>query len=102
MPLPDEARSRRQRRNWRPADPPRGALDSSAFKLHDLRNYDEYTYFHSVNVCVLGTTLFHDYVRDEPELLDFGIGLLLHDIGKSKIDLKILNKPGRLTEEEFA
>jgi HD-GYP domain-containing protein (c-di-GMP phosphodiesterase class II) len=77
-------------------------LDSSAFKLRDLRNYDEYTYFHSVNVTVLAVTLFHDYVRDEAELLDMGIGMLLHDIGKSKIDLKILNKPGRLTEEEFA
>jgi HD-GYP domain-containing protein (c-di-GMP phosphodiesterase class II) len=35
-------------------------------------------------------------------LLELGIGMLLHDIGKSKIDLKILNKPGRLTEDEFA
>lgn len=77
-------------------------LDTAAFKLRDLRNYDEYTYFHSVNVTVLAVTLFRDYVKDEAELLELGIGMLLHDIGKSKIDLKILNKPGRLTEEEFA
>lgn len=77
-------------------------LDSAAFKLRDLRNYDEYTYFHSVNVTVLAVTLFRDYVKDEAELLELGIGMLLHDIGKSKIDLKILNKPGRLSEDEFA
>jgi HD-GYP domain-containing protein (c-di-GMP phosphodiesterase class II) len=76
------------------------SLDTSAFKLHDLRHYDEYTYFHSVNVCVLGTTLFRDSVSSEQELLDFGIGLLLHDIGKSKVDLKILNKPSELSLDE--
>jgi len=78
------------------------SLDTAAFKLHDLKNYDEYTYYHSVNVCVLGTTLFKEHISREQDLLDLGIGLLLHDIGKSKIDLKILNKPGRLTEDEFA
>lgn len=77
-------------------------LDNAAFKLRDLRSYDEYTYFHSVNCCVLGTMLFREYVKDEEELVDLGIGLLLHDIGKSKVDLKILNKPARLTEDEYA
>lgn len=77
------------------------SLESSAFKLHDLRQYDEYTYYHSVNVCVLGITLFRDYISNDQELNDFGVGLLLHDIGKSKIDLKILNKPSGLTDEEF-
>jgi HD-GYP domain-containing protein (c-di-GMP phosphodiesterase class II) len=78
------------------------SLQNTAFKLNDLRNHDEYTYFHSINTCVLATTLFQEYVRDEDELLELGIGMLLHDIGKSKIDLSILNKPGRLTEEEYA
>lgn len=77
------------------------ALDSAAFKLYDLRQHDEYTYYHSINVCVLGTTLFRDQIKNEQDLIDLGIGLLLHDIGKSKIDLKILNKPGPLNEEEF-
>ena len=77
-------------------------LDGAAFKLRDLRSYDEYTYFHSVNTCVLGTMLFREYVKDEEELVELGIGLVLHDIGKSKIDLKILNKPARLSEDEFA
>lgn len=78
------------------------SLQITAFKMRDLRNHDEYTYFHSINTCVLATTLFQDYVRDEDELLELGIGMLLHDIGKSKIDLGILNKPGRLTEEEYS
>ena len=78
------------------------SLQNTAFKLNDLRNHDEYTYFHSINSCVLATTLFQDYVRNADELLELGIGILLHDIGKSKIDLSILNKPGRLTEEEYS
>jgi len=78
------------------------SFDSTAFKLQDLRQHDEYTYFHSVNCCVLGTSLFRSYMKDEQELLDFGIGMLLHDIGKSKIDLKILNKPSRLSDDEYA
>ena len=77
------------------------SLDSSAFKLHDLKQHDDYTYYHSVNVCVLGTTIFRDQIHNEQELIELGIGLLLHDIGKSKIDLKILNKPARLNDEEF-
>ncbi|MEZ5338208.1 MAG: HD-GYP domain-containing protein [bacterium] len=77
------------------------SLDSTAFKLHDLRSYDDYTYFHSVNVCVLGISLFRNCTDSEQQLLDLGIGLLLHDIGKSKVPLEILNKPGQLTEHEF-
>ena len=77
------------------------SLDATAFKLHDLRSYDDYTYFHSVNVCVLGITLFRNYTKNEQELLDLGIGLLLHDIGKSRIPLNILSKPGPLTDEEY-
>lgn len=78
------------------------SLDIAAFKLHDLENHDEYTYHHSVNVCILGVALFKEQIGREQDLIDLGIGLLLHDIGKSKIDLKILNKVGRLTDDEFA
>lgn len=77
------------------------SLESTAFKLHDLRSYDDYTYFHSVNVCVLGITLFRNYTDSEQQLLDLGISLLLHDIGKSRVPLEILNKPGPLSEQEF-
>lgn len=77
-------------------------LNISAFKLEDLKDYDQYTYYHSVNCCVLATALFAEYSDNEQELLELGIGMLLHDIGKSKIELRILQKPSRLTEAEFA
>ncbi len=77
------------------------SFESSAFKIQALRAYDEYTYFHSVNVCVLGVTVFRDHVKDDAELHELGIGLLLHDIGKSMVDKSILNKNGQLTADEF-
>ena len=66
-----------------------------------LKNRDEYTAQHSVNVCVLALSLGRHLglARDELNLL--GTGALLHDIGKLKTPLEILNKPGRLTDEEF-
>lgn len=72
------------------------------FNLVDLRSRDDYTFAHSVNVCILalmtGITLGYD--RDE--LATLGVGALLHDLGKVKIPDQILNKPGSLTAEEFA
>jgi len=71
------------------------------FNLIDLRSQDDYTFAHSVNVCILtlmtGITL--GYSRDELAFL--GVGALLHDLGKVKIPEEILNKPGSLTAEEF-
>lgn len=70
--------------------------------LSDIRTFDDYTFAHSVNVCVLsivtGITLgYHDL-----KLKELGLGALLHDIGKTKINKEILNKPDDLTKEEFA
>ncbi|MFN4150585.1 MAG: HD-GYP domain-containing protein [Candidatus Sericytochromatia bacterium] len=73
----------------------------SIVSVNDLRSYDNYTYQHSVNLCVLGTTVGKMLNYDEQQLREFGIGLLFHDFGKTKIPLEILNKPGRLTVEEF-
>jgi HD-GYP domain-containing protein (c-di-GMP phosphodiesterase class II) len=73
----------------------------SIVSVNDLRSYDNYTYQHSVNLCVLGTTVGKMLNYDEQKLREFGIGLLFHDFGKTKIPLEILNKPGRLTVEEF-
>lgn len=70
--------------------------------LCDLRVYDEYTYAHSANVMslslLMGVTL--GYPIDKLRML--GIGALLHDIGKNLVPDFILNKPGKLTEAEFA
>lgn len=70
--------------------------------LCDLRVYDEYTYAHSANLMsyalLMGVTLGYP-VQD---LRMLGIGALMHDVGKNLIPDFILNKPGKLTEAEFA
>lgn len=69
--------------------------------LTDIRSYDDYTFHHSVNVTVIsvmiGLCLHYDYNR----LCDLGLGVLLHDIGKTMIPVETINKPGRLTHEEY-
>ncbi|HBV95475.1 MAG: phosphodiesterase [Peptococcaceae bacterium BICA1-7] len=78
-------------------------LSSNAlvYSLYDLRSQDDYTFAHSVNVCVLslltGITLGYSNNR----LMDLGLGAILHDIGKMKVPTEVLNKPGKLTEDEF-
>ncbi|MFZ5647947.1 MAG: HD-GYP domain-containing protein [Bacillota bacterium] len=71
------------------------------FNLVDLRTQDEYTFAHSVNVCILAlmTGITLGYNRDQLSLL--GVGALLHDLGKVKMPDEILNKPDKLTSEEF-
>ncbi|WP_110955258.1 HD-GYP domain-containing protein [Anaerosinus massiliensis] len=66
----------------------------------DIRRYDDYTFAHSVNVCVLSVMLglLCEYSRQK--LDELALGALLHDIGKTKIPLSILNKPGALSDEE--
>lgn len=70
--------------------------------ITQLKGYDEYTYTHSVNVCILITTLAKSMGYSNDQLLEIGFGGLLHDIGKMCIPERILNKPGKLTESEFA
>lgn len=70
--------------------------------LAQIKGYDEYTYEHSVNVGILITSLVHSMGYTEEQLLEAGIGGLLHDIGKMRVPERILNKPGRYTSEEFS
>lgn len=76
------------------------SLDASMW-LTQLKNRDEYTAIHSLNVCVLSLTFGRALGMPTPELEELGLGALLHDIGKMLVPLKILNKPGKLTDEEF-
>jgi len=76
------------------------SLDASMW-LTQLKNRDEYTAIHSLNVCVLSLTFGRSLNLSKPELNELGLGALLHDIGKMLVPLEILNKPGKLTEEEF-
>lgn len=70
--------------------------------LAQLKNRDEYTAQHSVNVCVLTITFGRHLGLSVRQLNLAGMGALLHDIGKLRTPLEILNKPGKLTDEEFA
>ena len=69
--------------------------------LTRLKHQDEYTAEHSVNVCLLAIALGQQCDLAPYELEHLGICGLMHDIGKMKVPPEILNKPGRLTPEEF-
>jgi len=71
-------------------------------QLTGLKNYDEYTYFHSANVAVLAISLGSAITNDYRFLSALGTGALLHDIGKLSLDQAILNKEGSLTPDEWA
>ncbi|OPY56633.1 MAG: Cyclic di-GMP phosphodiesterase response regulator RpfG [Pelotomaculum sp. PtaU1.Bin035] len=75
--------------------------DDLLFNMVDLRLQDDYTFAHSVNVCILAlmTGITLGYSRGELAVL--GMGALLHDLGKIKVPDEILIKPGSLTEKEW-
>jgi len=75
---------------------------SALISLVRLKNADEYTYMHSVAVCALMIALARQLGLPEKHVSQAGLAGLLHDIGKMSIADDILNKPGRLTDEEFA
>ncbi|MFA9216994.1 MAG: HD-GYP domain-containing protein [Sphingomonadaceae bacterium] len=69
--------------------------------LSRLKTADDYTYMHSVAVCAMMIALARQLGMDEEEARLCGQAGLLHDIGKMAIEPEILNKPGRLTEQEY-
>jgi len=77
--------------------------EKTAFaQLLRISSYDYYTYTHSINVFVFSMTLAQRSGNFSPrEIKDFGIGALLHDIGKSLIDPAILNCKGKLTDAQW-
>jgi putative nucleotidyltransferase with HDIG domain len=75
-----------------------GALIS----LARLKTADDYTYMHSVAVCALMIALSRQLGLDEEQTRLAGLAGLLHDLGKAMVPNAILNKPGKLTDEEFA
>ncbi len=74
-----------------------GALIS----LARLKTADDYTYMHSVAVCALMIALGRQLKLDEEQIRKVGIAGLLHDLGKAMMPMEVLNKPGKLTDEEF-
>lgn len=69
--------------------------------IENLRQYDEYTYRHSVDVALIGAFLARALELPEQVVKEIALAGVLHDIGKVNISLEILNKQGRLTDEEF-
>jgi HD-GYP domain-containing protein (c-di-GMP phosphodiesterase class II) len=67
-----------------------------------IKNKDDYTFLHSVSVCTLLVAFCRSRNLDDETIYQAGLGGLLHDTGKALVPDEILNKPGRLTEEEFA
>ncbi|QSX37398.1 HD-GYP domain-containing protein [Shewanella sedimentimangrovi] len=77
-------------------------LDADAFKcVSALRDKDAYLLEHSINVAFLLVTFGRHLKLDRNVLKQLAIGGLLHDIGKIKVDNRVLHKPGKLTPEEF-
>jgi HD-GYP domain-containing protein (c-di-GMP phosphodiesterase class II) len=74
-----------------------GALVS----LARLKTQDDYTYMHSVAVCALMVALARELGQDEAQCRDAGMAGLLHDMGKAAMPLQVLNKPGKLTDDEY-
>lgn len=70
-------------------------------RLRELEERDDYTFNHSLNVCMLSTMIGKWLGYSKVELKQLSMSGLFHDIGKLKISDDIINKPGKLTEEEF-
>lgn len=69
--------------------------------LSDIRSVDDYTFSHSVNVCILALIIGIGFGYSSDKLRELGVGSILHDIGKVMISEEILKKPVQLTNEEF-
>lgn len=69
--------------------------------LTKLKNVDEYTFIHNINVSIFSMLLARWLSYSREEIKSIGEAGMLHDIGKSFIPLEILNKPGKLTVEEY-
>lgn len=69
--------------------------------LMELKTFDNYTYVHSLNTCVLALFFGIQMSYSKGNLVELGCGAMLHDIGKTKIPISILNKDAKLSDLEF-
>ncbi|MHB1458017.1 MAG: HD-GYP domain-containing protein, partial [Armatimonadota bacterium] len=77
------------------------ADESALLALTGIRTYNRYLSEHSVNVCIISMVLGRDFGLDASTTLELGISAMLHDVGKVFIDSEILNKPAKLSDEEW-
>ena len=75
--------------------------EASIVGLTTLRDYDVYTFTHSVNVCIFSVALGKKLGFDKHQLYELGLGALLHDVGKVRMPVELINKPGPLTPQEM-
>jgi putative nucleotidyltransferase with HDIG domain len=76
--------------------------DAIAIDISALKTSDEYTFKHSVDVAMISMVVAKQQGMSDELIREIGISGLLHDVGKTKVPPSILNKPARLTDEEFA
>jgi HD-GYP domain-containing protein (c-di-GMP phosphodiesterase class II) len=75
--------------------------ETSLVGLTTIRDYDEYTFTHSVNVCIFSVALGKKLGFTRLQLYDLGMTALLHDVGKARVPVEILNKTSGLDEQEW-
>jgi HD-GYP domain-containing protein (c-di-GMP phosphodiesterase class II) len=75
--------------------------ETSLVGLTTIRDYDEYTFTHSVNVCIFAVALGKKLGFSKLQLYDLGMTALLHDVGKARVPIQILNKTTGLDEREW-
>jgi HD-GYP domain-containing protein (c-di-GMP phosphodiesterase class II) len=75
--------------------------ETSLIGLTTIRDYDEYTFTHSVNVCIFSVALGKRLGLTKLQLYDLGMAALFHDIGKSRVPIEVLNKTGALGDDEW-
>ncbi|TVP76271.1 MAG: HD-GYP domain-containing protein [Gemmatimonadales bacterium] len=75
--------------------------EPSMLAMTHLREFDEYTFTHSVNVCIFSVVIGQRLGLDRRDLYELGLGALFHDVGKMRIPEEVLNKEGALNEEEW-
>ena len=78
------------------------ANEPSILTMTTLRDYDEYTFTHCVNVCIFSVIIGQRLGLTKLQLYDLGLGALFHDLGKQRIDHDIVNKAAGLTDEEWS
>ena len=75
--------------------------EANLIGLTTIRSHDEYTYNHSVNVCILSLSIGQRVGFSKGKLCELGVAALFHDIGKSDVPIEILNKPSEFSKEEW-
>jgi hypothetical protein len=73
----------------------------SIMGLTTIRDYDEYTFVHSVNVTIFAVSIGKRLDLTKLQLYDLGLAALFHDVGKSRVPLEVLNKSGPLDDDEW-